>query len=244
MNPFSRKKSAPGLSPTQDGLAPNFEYLTENNVGVNPHYFQAFIAPMLRENRAWMIVFVLCLVAIGQALALWAMLPLKERVPYIIEVEKTTGRMELADKVLTRWNVSQVNVDYFLRKWITRVDSLDSLTITESIPKAATWTRTAATAELDEYVTKQKYAEKLVKNQHITQSVEVKTISYINDGKVALVRYDMVERSNGAESKRIPRLLSANVALVTPDQGSALERDNPIGLTISHFQITDEITNK
>lgn len=211
------------------------------SMGSGDRYYEMFIAPIQRENRAWLVATALLAVAIAEAMALWQLIPLKERVPYVLEFDANTGRIEVAQRVLTKLNVSAVSVDYFLRKWITRVDSLDSQTIGESIPRAAAWTRADAVKELDEYIQKQKLAERLVRFPERTQVVEVKTISYINDGKIALVRYDVVERSSGAETKRIPRLLTATVSLISPDAGSELERDNPIGLTISHFQISDEV---
>jgi type IV secretory pathway component VirB8 len=179
------------------------------------------------------------MIAVMEALVIYRMLPLKERVPYVMEVDNITGRVEIAERVLTKLNVSQANVDYALRLWTTRKESLNATTLTD-VPKALAWTRGDAVKAFEDFVDKTKPAEALAKDPGTIREVQHQTIGYINDGKVALVRYNLVERRNGVEVSRVPKLLTATVALVPPPPDSKEERDNPIGLVISQFSISTE----
>lgn len=207
--------------------------------GNAPLYHNAFIGPILRENRAWIVAFSMLVIAVCEAMVIYRMLPLKERVPYVMEVDAITGRIEIADRVLTKLNVTQQNVDYFLRLWTTRKESLNATTLTD-IPKALAWTRGDAVKAFEDWVDKAKPAESLAKDPGTIREVQHQTIGYINDGKVALVRYNLIERRNGVEVSRVPKLLTATVALVPPPPDSKEERDNPIGLVISQFSISTE----
>jgi type IV secretory pathway component VirB8 len=210
------------------------------SMGKNPLYLRTFVGPIVRENRAWFIVFLLLLVIGAQAMALWQLFPLKERIPYVMEVERTTGRVVIAENVLKKYNVTQANVDYFLAQWVKWVDSLNENAISRDLPMAASWTRGDAVNQLQDYITRNEYAKRIVKEPSKTTEVQIKTISYINEGKNALVRYDMVERSSGNEVARTPRLLTATLTLITPEPGSDEEKTNPIGVTISRFSIANE----
>lgn len=212
------------------------------SMGKYPLYLNAFVGPIVRENRAWFINFLLLGVIAAQAMALWQLFPLKERIPYVMEVERTTGRVVIAENVLKKYNVTQANVDYFLAQWVKWVDSLNENALSRDLPMAASWTRGDAVNQLQDYITRNEYAKRIVKEPGKTTEVQIKTISYINEGKNALVRYDFVERSSGNEVARTPRLLTATVTLITPEPGSDEERANPIGVTISRFSIANETT--
>jgi type IV secretory pathway component VirB8 len=209
----------------------------------NPFYLSAFVGPIVRENRAWFVAFLLLLALIVQSLALFQLIPLKERVPYMVEVETATGRVQLADNVLKKYNVTQGNVDYFLSQWTRWIESVNERSINIELPSAASWARGSAVKQLEDHLQRTEVTKRLVKEPSRTQEAEVKTISYINEGKTALVRYDVVLRNNGTEILRTPRLLTAGVTLISPEAGSLAEKINPIGLTITSFSIANERPN-
>lgn len=209
----------------------------------NPFYLNAFVGPIVRENRAWFVAFLLLIALIAQSAAMFRMMPLKERVPYVVEVELSTGRVQLADNVLKKYNVTQANVDYFLGQWTRWIESINERSVNIELPTAASWTRGNAVKQLEDHLQRSEVTKRLIKEPSRTQEVEVKTISYINDGKTALIRYDVVLRNAGAEILRTPRLLTAGVTLITPDYGSSAEKINPIGLTITSFSIANERPN-
>jgi type IV secretion system protein VirB8 len=211
------------------------------SMGSNPLFMKAFVGPIVRENRAWFVAFLLMVVVVMQALALFQLFPLKERVPYVVEVERSTGRVAIAENVLQKFNVTQANVDYFLGQWIRWADGLNERSLSMELPTAATWTRGDAVRQLEDYINRTEVTKRLIKEPQRSQEVQVKTISYVNEGKTALVRYDVVMRSSGTEVSRVPRLLTASVALIDQVPGSEAEKVNPIGLTITNFTITNEL---
>jgi type IV secretory pathway component VirB8 len=201
-------------------------------------YSAAFLAPLIRENRAWVIVFVLAAVAVLEALALFRLIPLREKVPYMVEVEKATGRVEISEKTFSKFKASQANIDYFLRKWVDRVESVDGQTLSDSLPKAFGWTRGDAVREFEEYTVGM--ADLITKTPGLKRVVKHSSINYLQEGGLVVLRFNLIESLGGQVTSVRPRILSANISFVTPKPESADEIDNPIGLVITRFSLRAE----
>jgi type IV secretion system protein TrbF len=200
-------------------------------------YSAAFLTPLIRENRAYTVAFALLVVCVVQACALFRLIPLKEKVPYMVEVESVTGRVEVSEKTFTKFKVSQGNVDYFLRRWVDRVESIDTLT-DENLSKAIAWTRGDAVREFEEYTAG--IPALVEKTPGLKRVVKHRSINYLKEGEVAIVRFDLIESIGGVVVATRPRILSANINLIPPKPDSDEERDNPVGLVITHFSLRAE----
>lgn len=188
------------------------------------------------NRRTWLISAVLTGGFIGMAFT-------RKRVPYFLEVDGTTGRVAASNRTAEEFKPKENNISYFIREWVYLVILMNASTLKESLPKAITWTRGAATNELDDWILNvDKTASRMSTTSGLSREiVGTPTVSYNESGKVAFVDVIWLERVNGVEIRRQRKLLTLEFGFVE-DMAVDIQAKNPLGLAITHFTISDQIT--
>lgn len=196
-----------------------------------------------RNNHFWQIV---GLVAVA---GLVLVMPLKKRIPYFYEVDVSTGQVSLSNRVVEELKVSDKNVAYFLRVWVTRVMTINAATLRDGLPSAYRWTRGAAQTELDDWTeAEDRTPARIAKTPGLTREIlGVPTVSFNEDRSIAFIDFVTVEKVAGVERDRRRRLMAVEFAALNPkasERNAAEEADNPLALTITHFTINDQVSSK
>ncbi len=205
---------------------------------------QKNLADLRRTNIIYAAIAVL---AVG---GLVTVTPLRKIVPFFYEVDSSTGRISVSGTVAQELNVSDANIAYFIRLWVTRVVTINAATLKENLPNAYKWTRGSAQAELDDWTEKtDKTASRLSKNPGLTREiVGIPTVSFSEGRSIAFVDFVWAEKVNGVEVDRRRKLMTLEFGLLSPtitakDAKEALQStDNPLGLAITHFTLNDQIS--
>jgi type IV secretory pathway component VirB8 len=198
---------------------------------------KAQVTHLRRDNLILRSFLGLCIV--GLVLAT----PLRKRVPYFFEVDSSTGRVALTNRVAEELKVSDKNVAYFIRLWVARMATINAATLKEGLPSAYRWTRGSAQTEMDEWTEKTDHtAERIAKTPGLTRELLGQpTVSFNEDRNIAFVDFSWLEKINGIETERKRKLLTLEFGLVPPKNADE-DPDNPLGIGITHFTVNDQVS--
>jgi type IV secretion system protein TrbF len=192
----------------------------------------------LRRNNtlAWSVAAV-CLIGLVMVM------PLRKRVPYFFEVDSSSGRVGLSNRVVEELKVSDQNTAYFLRLWTARMVTINAGTLKDGLPAAYRWTRGSAQTEMDDWSEKtDRTAERIAKTPGLTRELLGQpTVSFNEDRNIAFIDFSWLQKVNGIETDRKRKLLTVEFGLVSP-KGSQEDPDNPLGIAITHFTVNDQVT--
>lgn len=168
--------------------------------------------------------------------------PLHKRIPYFLEVDSSTGRIGLTNRVAEELKVSDKNSAYFLSLWTARIVTINAATLKEGLPSAYRWTRAGAQIELDEWTEKtDKTAERIGKTPGLTRELLGRpSVAFNEDKNIAFVDFSWIEKVNGVERERKRKLLTLEFGMV-PLKNADDDPDNPLGIAITHFTINDQV---
>lgn len=169
--------------------------------------------------------------------------PLHKRIPYFLEVDSSTGRIGLTNRVAEELKVSDKNTAYFLSLWTARIVTINAATLKDGLPSAYRWTRAGAQIELDEWTEKtDKTAERIGKTPGLTRELLGRpSVAFNEDKNIAFVDFSWIEKVNGVERERKRKLLTLEFGMV-PLKNADDDPDNPLGIAITHFTINDQVS--
>jgi len=183
---------------------------------------------------------VLAFIAAAAVVGLVVLLPLNKRVPYFYEVDSSTGRVGLSNRVATELKVSDANISYFLRLWTARMVTINAGTLKEGLPGAYRWTRGSASKELDDWTANEdKTTERITRTPGLTRDIlGSPTVSFNEERSLAFVDFVWVEKVGGVERDRRRKVLTLEFGLA-PVKRSDADSDNPLGIAITHITLND-----
>ena len=198
------------------------------------------------ENRsrriAWIVAGVTALVAVLEAFALVALIPLKREVPYTLMVDRQTGYVEAlhpldanrltADAALTR---------SFLVQYVIARESFGADTIQSNYRKVALWSTGEAR---DHYLAQMRPGNPASPLASLTNGasvdVEVRSISSLN-ADTAFVRFTTIETSPGGQPQAAQNWVSTIRFQYTDAPMSDADRlINPLGFQVTRYRRDEE----
>jgi type IV secretion system protein VirB8 len=194
------------------------------------------------ENRsrrtAWIIAGVAALIALLEAIALVALIPLKREVPYTLMVDKETGYVQAlhpldaekitADAALTR---------SFLVQYVIARESFAADTVQSNYRKVGLWS--AGTAR-DQYVAAMRSGNPTSPLASLPRGasvdVEIRSISSLNEN-TAFVRFTTIETNPGGQQQLAQNWVATINFRYTDAQMSAADRlINPLGFQVVRYR--------
>jgi type IV secretory pathway component VirB8 len=198
-------------------------------------------APRIENRRLLGITLLISAVAIAEGVALAGLTPLKEKVPYTVEVETDangarTGNVMATNRLAEQFVPGENNIRYFLGKWAVDLTTVDEFTKEVRLPTTYQLLRGKAMDDWRYYVTDQ--AQPLVKlsnNPGFRERAELVSITFLSDD-TAMIRVKLTDGNR--QTKRIQ--LTVTFAILPPATDEDVQR-NPIGLWITTFGVNNEL---
>jgi type IV secretory pathway component VirB8 len=209
--------------------------------GVNK-WLSAVEVPRVQNSRLTVALFIVSGVALVQGIGLWRMLPLKERVPYVVKEEidstgKPTGHIAISETGVAKFQVSETHVRYYLREWVGNLLSVDESTERLRLPASYKMLRGAALQDWQRYVKVQaKPIEALTADSSYRVKADLISINFIVPNRTAMLRVQLTD--NKGMQKRV--VVNLDFAFITPSTDEEVYR-NPIGLWITSFGVSNEL---
>lgn len=194
------------------------------------------------ENRsrrvAWIVAGIAAAIALAEALALVALIPLKREVPYTLMVDRETGYVQAihpldaekltADEALTR---------SFLVQYVIARESFDASTVQSNYRKVGLWSTGPAR---DRYVAQMQSANPTSPLAGLpngaTIDVEVRSLSSLN-ANTAFVRFTTVQTNPGGQPQQAQDWVATITFRYTDADMSAADRlINPLGFQVTRYR--------
>jgi type IV secretion system protein VirB8 len=194
---------------------------------------------------AWIVAATAGGIALMEAIALVALVPLKDTIPYVVTVDRQTGYVELAQKLAPGGALTQQQavIQSALVQYVLARETFDATDLKEQYRRVQLWS--------DE-PTRQAYVRWMAKvNQDsplnlypasTTLKITVKSVSMLN-GTSALVRYD-AERVDPAATSSQLQSFTATIGFRFSGEPMRMEDRfaNPLGFQVTHYRRDSEVT--
>jgi len=204
-------------------------------------YVSAIEAPAMANRRLIVLLFAAIAAVVALALAILLMLPLKERIPYTVEVEvdasgKPTGRVAVSEATMARFQPQEAHIRYFLARWVEDLMTVDETSRTHRLPRSYALCRGDALTDWQRYVSEQGRPLKILsETPGYRQTAQLISIQFLSES-TALIRVKLTNNRNA--EKRVQ--ITVSFALLPPRTDEEVYR-NPIGLWITKFGVADEL---
>lgn len=198
---------------------------------------------LFRSRRtAWLVAGAATVVALCEALALVALLPLKTVVPYTLMVDRHTGYVQ-ALKPLDAERVApdRALTQSFLVQYVIAREGFDYDTVQSDYRKVGSWSAGRARADYLAAMQAANPASPFALYPHTTiVEVEVKSVTPLSDN-VALVRYDTRRRDAGAAPQRARAWMAVIRYGFSGEPLSTADRFvNPLGFQVRTYRRSEE----
>lgn len=193
----------------------------------------------VNQGRLFVIAAGSILGMIALAFALAGLAPLKSVVPYSIHVDKVTGETRAAGITAAAFTPDEKQKRFFLAKWVKQMLTLDAFTTERDLSDAYGMVRGKAIEEFRDYLQKTQPIAQLRRDTTLTRTVQPNTIQFLADN-IAMVRVATQTRSatDTVPAKRYAVLIHF---AIEPPQSEAEILRNPIGMYVTHFNISEEM---
>jgi type IV secretion system protein VirB5 len=197
-------------------------------------YFRMGEAERVQGRRFFILAVTLIVVVVVQGVALSRMAPLKERIPYFIEVDSSTGEVRASDRVAARFAPDESSIRYHLARWSENLLMVDQHSRDLRLPETAQLLRGDAVEQWSALLKREAPIQKLVDDPEYRQQARVISLAFLPK-ETALIRLELTDNRRG--NRRVQITLS--YAIIPPQSEDDVLR-NPLGLWITNFGVTDE----
>lgn len=203
-------------------------------------YVNVVEAPKVENRKLVGALIILSVSMLLMGAGMYQMLPLKERVPYVVvdEIDSSgqpTGRVAVREGGMSAFEPQEAHLRYHLNLWVQDFLTIDEHTEAVRLPRSHAMLRGQAINDWRVYLANSHQPiERLRQNPDYRERAEVISMNFISSN-TAIVRVKLTTR-NGSE-----RRLSINMqtGIVPPTTDEEIYR-NPIGLWITTFGVSNE----
>lgn len=202
-------------------------------------FFERWGGASVESSRWFAFSIVVVLALIGQTIAIMQMLPLKTVQPYKITVTDD-GRVTGTPVAAEAYAPGENEKKYFLSQWTTKLFTLDRFFTEKYLLDAYALTRDQAASQFSDYINRFQPLVALKADPTLNQQVTVRSVSFVQQG-VALVRFRIDTRSAKKSVVSKDLLITVYYAVIPPKTEEEIYQ-NPIGLFITQFSVSEDIT--
>lgn len=202
------------------------------------NWLDAFEGPRITSRQNLIVAGMASAGCLVLGAAILAMLPLKERVPYFVEVETVSGKVAAApDRTATAFKPEERHVRYFMNQWVQNFLTIDPRTREYLLPASYAFVKGEGVRRWAHFIeAEDKTLRRIMDTPTLRRDVKVVSISFVSEG-VALLRLQINESGWTAPKNKAMTIFYS----VVPPEADDKIISNPIGFYITNFTINDEL---
>lgn len=190
------------------------------------------------NKRLAMAVIASAVASVFMAGVVVAMFPLKENVPYIIEVAKDGSASVPPQTEAAKYNPQFDTIAFFMRRWVQDAFTINQYSTVQMLdPRARLFLRGAnAIGAYTDFLKADGKFETMAQDPTLTRDVEVLTITPVAGVENGLVADIKLVTRRGDDTKEERRLVTIYYEIFPPDNRKDVEA-NPIGIFVTDFKV-------
>lgn len=203
-------------------------------------WFEQYGSAIVERNRYFIALVILALLALAEGGAIYHMMPLKTVVPYVVKVADN-GSVVTSNVATANFQAGEKEISYFLIEWTKNLMTLDKQLTEHNLKAAMRRTSGVASTQLSEHVRLTQPFVALSKTPDLVRTVDVITMPAQIAEKVVMLRVETISRTatQALPKKRFQVTLRYEIS---PPKTEQEIMDNPIGLFITDFKLSEEMT--
>lgn len=171
-------------------------------------------------------------------LAIKGLTPLKQTVPYMVNVNSENHLATASRVEASRFAPSDLTIKATLAQWVQLTLALDARRTDGNIRIAYDFLRGNAIQEYADFMRDTKPLVRLREDPSLSRVIEIKTVQFIAKG-VCQVRVSSVERNQMGDTKASRYAVTMHYDIVPPTTDQEMLK-NAAGVYISHFEVSEE----
>lgn len=208
-------------------------------------WFERMGDPVVDRSRYFVWAVSVTILAIAQTGLIYSLFPLKQVVPYVIRVDASgEAKPDSAASGVATYNPTRAEINYFLGRFVRNLMSADARLTEANLKEAWNFVLGKAATEFTDYINRVKPIEMVRKDPSFSRTVNIRSITPVAD-RVMMVRVSTEDRTGITAPKTSFWVVTIHYDIVPPSSGEeeSILR-NPLGLFVTHFEITEEITRQ
>jgi type IV secretion system protein VirB8 len=222
------------------------------NSAAPDHYFEQaedwdneLIRGLRSQRNIWMIVgLISLLIALMAVAAVVGLTPLKRVEPIVIEVDKASGKAEVAttyDGDVTQLSVQEQLAKYFINKYLVARESHNpNLDLEDNYVLVQELSEGAAFSNYAKRFTEDAPDNPFTRYGNNTARVKISSISFLRSD-TATVRYTLIEEKGQEADKQTHFIDILNYKFVNVPTDEAARLKNPLGFKVTEYRSDIEI---
>jgi len=197
---------------------------------------------MKRSFIGWIIAIIFIFFSFVSMITITVLIPLKEKIPYVVEVDKVSGETSVTKVTKGKLTQSESLTKYWINKYVRYRTQYDYQDIEESyeLVKAMTSPREFTNYHKD-YDTNNLESPYRIYGENTTLKTRIKSISFI-DKDTATVRIDIEKkRINEDKPKHFPYIVTLSFRFTLEPESEKEIQENPFGFQCTKWRIDSEI---
>jgi type IV secretion system protein VirB8 len=203
---------------------------------------------MTRDRRAVRIAFavaaIAAVIALAEALALTAMTPLKQTVPYLVRVNNSTGVTDLVTAVegIESLPAREALSRYWITQYVQAREGYFFPTVRDDYRKVVLWSAASAKSSFANYMNPERNQQSpvVLYRDRLQVDVSIKSISFLDKG-VASVRFTKRSQRENEPAATSEWIASINFKyLPQKSMSESARRINPLGFTVGRYRVNAE----
>lgn len=183
------------------------------------------------------------LATVAAAGSLLALMPLKRTVPYVLEVNKTTGEVVVpAQQPEATFRPDWQTKMFFVRRWVRDMLSINPNTFRMTDPRAQEFLRgSTAISEFRQFRAQDNTYQNTVDHPNLVRQVQITQITPVAGTKNGAVAQVQTVSMIGGQTVTKQWLVTVYWTMIPPTSTDDVNR-NPLGLWITDFKISQAAT--
>ncbi|MHB0990152.1 MAG: VirB8/TrbF family protein [Burkholderiales bacterium] len=200
------------------------------------------LRPRLEANRLTVLLLGSFAVNIAVGIALAALMPLKERIPYFVTADKDTGLVQVSTLAAKQFSPNEQNIKYFAAKFVRELLTIDPYrTRNEFLPSAKTVVLSKAKTQVENFLTVDNTLERMDKDPSLARNVTLQRITILPSAENVITAIVKLTTISG---NRIATTVTKAITLhyvLEPVKSDEEALRNPIGFYVTQFTIDEEM---
>jgi type IV secretory pathway TrbF-like protein len=203
----------------------------------NTQFFERFGKPIVERNRFFLLTLVMASAVAFMALALVLILPLKQVVPYIVEVNQH-GTIAAQPIPATHLNPTHNELRFFLARWAHNLVAINPVLTKRHLVTDYKMARGEAWQQFKVWLRRYNPLGRLMSDPTLRVAAQVESVNFLGKGN-AYIKMDATESSSqaGGRIKDLRYAITVTYVIVPPTTVARIYK-NPEGIYITNFSIT------
>ncbi|MDH5327708.1 MAG: VirB8/TrbF family protein [Gammaproteobacteria bacterium] len=205
----------------------------------NDWNYDVYESALVTRNRYYFLSILFGLIALASVLAVAALLPLKEKEPYLLERDSSGMVREVRPLDMTQYTPNEAMIEYFVSRYILARERVDARDLESRHKEVQALSDVEASNEYVHWIKKSPRSPLRTYKQGETRTVYITALNHLNK-KAVHVEFETTDNLHKTTKKRYWAAVLDFEFVNLPDD-SEFRFDNPLGFQVTKYRKNQKV---